>query len=137
MADIVFCGDAPEVAAVKTGTLDTYDAASTYTVTIGGKSISTVGTGGTTSTTATALRALLNAATAPPEFLAITWSGATNAIIGTSDTAGVDFVAVLSVSGGTGTVTDFSVTTANSGPNAVVASNFKDASTGVRGLPVD
>jgi hypothetical protein len=136
MADIVFVGDAPAVANVQTGTLDTYDAATTYIVTIGGRTVSTVGTGGTTSTTATALRAALNASTYP-EFAEITWSGATNAIIGTSDTAGKPFVATLTVSGGTGTVTDFSETTANSGPNAVVAGNFKNASTGARALPVD
>lgn len=137
MADIVFVGDAAAVQQVSTGTLDTYDAATTYTVTINGKSISTVGTGGTTSTTATALRALLNAATAPPEFLEITWSGATNAIIGTADTAGKPFTAVLSVSGGTGTRTDFSTTTANAGPNVCAAANFKDASSGARTLPAD
>ena len=136
MADIIFAGDAAAVVNVQTGTLDTYDVATTYKVTIGGKVISTVGTGGSTSTTATALRTLLNATTAPQEFLNITWSGATNAIIGTNDVSGVPFVATLTVSGGTGTVTDFSTTTACEGPNVVCANNFKDATSGARALPV-
>lgn len=135
MANIILTGDATAVAQVISGTLDTYDAATTYTVTINGKAISTVGTGGTTSTTATALRALLNAATAPPEFLEITWGGSSNAITGTADTAGKAITATLSVSGGTGTRTDFTSTTANSGPEALVAGNCKDASSAARSLP--
>ncbi len=136
MADIIFTGDAANVVEVRTGTLDSYDAATTYKVAMGGRVVSTVGTGGDTSTTATALRALLNASTYP-EFAEVTWSGATNAIIGTKDLTGTTFVATLTVSGGTGTVTDFAVTTAAAGANVVCADNFINASTGARGLPTN
>ena len=136
MSDIIFAGDAKAIDEVRPGTLTAYDASTTYTVTMGGKTISTVGTGGTTTTTATALAALLNAAT-QPEFAEVTWSSSTNTVIGTCDTAGVPFVATLTVSGGTGTVSDFTTTTACEGPSVVCANNFINASTGARALPVN
>ncbi len=135
MSDILWVGDAPEVAQVSTGTIDTYDAAGTYTVTINGKTVSVAGDTNE-NTTATNLRAALNASTIP-EFAEITWSGATDAIIGTADTPGKPFTAVLSASGGSAAVTDFSTTTANSGPNACIAANFKNVDTNARALPVD
>jgi hypothetical protein len=136
VADIVLAADALAVAHAISGTLDSYDASTTYTVTINGKAISSVGTGGTTSTTATALRALLNASTIP-EFAEITWGGSTNAITGTCDTTGKSIVAALTVSGGTGTVTDFADTTAAAGPEVLVAGNCKNASSGARALPTN
>ena len=136
MSDIIFAGDAPSVAEVRTGVLTGYDAASTYTVTIGGKTVSTVGTGGTVTTTAVALVALLNASTYP-EFAEVTWTNSSGSVIGTKDLAGVPFVATLTVAGGTGTVTDFTTTTACQGPNVVCANNFINASTGARALPVN
>lgn len=136
MADIILAGDALAVAQVISGTLDTYDASTTYTVTINGKTISSVGTGGTTSTTATALRALLNASTIP-EFAEITWGGSTNAITGTCDTTGKSIIATLTVAGGTGTITNFSNSTAVDGPEVLSAGNCKNASTGARALPAN
>lgn len=105
------------VAQVDTGSIDTFDAASTYTVTIGGVAISEAGDTDV-ATTATNLRASLNAAT-HPYFAAITWSGATGDIIGTADVAGAPFIAALTVAGGTGTVTDFAATTANASKHDV------------------
>lgn len=137
MADIVFAGDALAVAQVRSQTITGYDAATTYKCTINGKVISTVGTGGTVTTTAVALVALLNAATAPPEFREITWSNSSGTVIGTCDTPGKAITFTLTVTGGTGTVGAASNTTSNDGPNAVTANNFKDASSGSRTLPVD
>lgn len=119
MADIYWVGDAPAVAQVHTGSIDTVDATpsdNTFTVTIGGIAISEPGDTDV-ATTATNLRASLNAST-HPYFSTITWSGTSGDIIGTADTAGVPFTAALTVTGGgTGTVTDFAVTTASAGPN--------------------
>jgi hypothetical protein len=92
-----------------------YDVTTTYSVTINGKSISTLGTGGTTGTTATALQALLDASEIP-EFAAITWTVNSSTITGTVDTAGVPVVVTTSESGGTGTIGDPSTTTAATGP---------------------
>lgn len=115
MATAVWQGGVEAVAQVSTGSIDTFDATTTYTVTIGGYAVSVLGDTNT-STTATNLRAALNAST-NPYFEAITWSGTTGDITGTADTAGAPFLAALTVSGGTGTVTDFSDTTACTGPH--------------------
>lgn len=117
MAINYFLGTATPVAQVADSTITGYDAATTYTVTIGDVAISTVGTGGTANTTAIALVALLNAST-HPYFAAVTWSAPGGGVIrGTADTAGSPFIAALTKNGGTGTVTDFSDTTPSSGPN--------------------
>lgn len=111
-------GRAAAVAQVWTASIDSLDgtpANDTFTVTIGGITVSVAGTTDV-ATTATALRAALNAST-HPYFAAVTWSGSSGNIIGTADTAGVAFAAALTHSGaGSGTVTDFAVTTANGGP---------------------
>lgn len=109
---------APKVTAVQqvtTVTIGTYDAATTYKVTINGKTVSTVGTGGTNATTATALQALLAASTYP-EFEEVTWTVNSNVVTGTAVTAGLPFTLATAVSGGTGTISN-STTTANTGPN--------------------
>lgn len=115
MADIQWKGGVEAVGQVADATVDTYDAASTYTVTIGDYTVSTSG-GGTVTAVATALATALNAL-AHPYFAAITWSDATGTLTATADVAGVPFDAALTVSGGTGTVTDFSDTTACTGPH--------------------
>lgn len=119
MGTLYWEGKADAVAQVSTGSIDTVDgtpANNTFTVTIGGVAVSATGDTDV-STTATALRAALNAST-HPYFAAVTWSGSSGDITGTADTAGVPFVAALTVSGaGTGSVTDFSDTTASAGPN--------------------
>ncbi|MCP5017114.1 MAG: hypothetical protein GY938_17860, partial [Ketobacter sp.] len=119
MATKFWLGIADTVAQVHTASIDSVDgtpADNTFTVTIGGVAISAVGDTDV-ATTATALRASLNAST-HPYFTGITWSGTAGDIIGTSDTAGIPFVAALTETGvGSGAVTDFAVTTASSGPN--------------------
>jgi hypothetical protein len=97
--------------------LGTYDVTTTWTITINGKSYSTVGTGGTTTTTAAALYALVAAST-EPEFTEWTWTTSTNNVIGTRKTAGFLGVVTSGVSGGTGTMTQ-TTTTANASPNDV------------------
>lgn len=113
-------GKAAAVAQVWTGVINSVDstpADNTFTVTIGGVSVSVAGVTDVAAT-ATALRAALNAST-HPFFTPITWSGSAGDIIGTADTAGVAFTAALTKTGsGTGTVTDFVVTTANAGKNS-------------------
>jgi hypothetical protein len=116
MAIIKWQGGVEAVVQVDSATIDTHDAASTYTVTIGDYAISAVGDTDV-ATTAANLVASLNAST-HPYFAAVTWSvpsGST--VLATADAAGVPFLAALSVSGGTGTVTDFSTTTACTGPH--------------------
>lgn len=123
MATTYWLGTKSLAAQVSSGTITGYDVATTYTVTVGGVAISQVGTGGTSNTTAIALVALLNSTTpgtagVSPYFSAVTWTAPGGGVItGTADVSGVPFTAVLSVSGGAGTRTDFSTTTANSGPN--------------------
>lgn len=117
MASISWLGGAPATQWVETVTLTAYDVATTYKLTINGKTISTIGTGGTVTTTAAALVVLLNASTIP-EFAEITWTNIAGQIIGTKDTAGQSFLFTKAVSGGTGTMGS-TAATAGTGPNAV------------------
>lgn len=118
MASVHWIGGATAVAQVSAGSVDSVDgtpANNTFTVTVGDGS---VGVAGDTdaNTTAAALVSALNSST-HPHIAQITWSNSTDDVTGTADTAGVPFVAALTVSGaGSGTVTDFSDTTASSGP---------------------
>jgi hypothetical protein len=137
MATVLFAGDAFGVADVQTATVTAYDAATTYSVTINGKSVSVLGSGGTVDTVATALRAALVASTIP-EFDEITWTGATDKVIGTaSDTThtGKTHTLATSESGGTGTIGDFAATTAPKGPEGWTAENVINSSTRARALP--
>lgn len=115
MATRRWLGIQAAVKQVTTVTISAYDVNTTYKVTIGGVTISQVGTGGTTSTTATALQGLLSAST-QGMFSEITWTVSTNVITGTAGTAGIPFTLSTSVSGGTGTISN-STTTANTSPN--------------------
>lgn len=120
MSTVHWVGAAQAVAQVHTGSIDSVDgtpADNTFTVTIGGISISQVGDTDV-ATTAAALVVLLNAST-HPYFEAITWTNpSAGNIVGEADVAGVPFVATLTETGaGTGSVTDFAETTASAGPN--------------------
>lgn len=120
MATVFWEGTADAVAQVSDASIDTVDgtpANNTFTITIGGDAISQVGDTDV-STTAAALVATLNAST-NPYFSGITWTNPSSGnITGTADNAGEPFVASLTVSGaGTGSVTDFSDSTASAGPN--------------------
>lgn len=120
MSTIIWYGGAlPSVAQVNAGAIAGVDGTpsnNTFTVTIGGVTVSVAGTV-SASATAGALAAAL-AASAHPYFTAIQWTNDSGALVsGTAKTPGVPFVAVLSKSGGgTGTVTSFSIT-ASAGPN--------------------
>ena len=138
MATVYASFDAPAVANVQTGVLTGYDAATTYIVTINGKTVSIVGTGGTVTTTATALLALLQAST-EPEYTEVAWTSNAGSIIATDSqdpAVGRTHTITLTKSGGTGTVTDFAQTTAASGPSGLIANNCRDSATLARGLPV-
>ena len=120
MADAFWLGDAPAVQQISSATVDSMDAATTYTITIGGLAVSVVGSVDV-NTTAANLHALATAVL-DKRFAEMTWTnpGApSDTITATmkSGDAGKPFTAALTVSGGTGTVTDFSDDTANSGPN--------------------
>jgi len=122
MATVHWRGGVVAVAQVDTGEITAFDAASTYTVTIGGYDISVAGTTDA-ATTAAALVSALNLST-HPYFAAVTWSVPSGAEVrGTGDVAGVPFAAALTVTGGTGTVSDFSTTTACTGPHHVNAAD--------------
>lgn len=116
MATRIWQGGVEAVAQIASGTVDTYDAASTYTITIGGYGISASGDG-SVNATAAALVAACEAST-HSYFAAITWTNPSGATVtATAETAGVPFDAALTVAGGTGTVTDFSDSTACTGPH--------------------
>lgn len=132
MGTLVWDGKVEAVAQQATGSIDSVDATpsnNTFTVTIGGVSISQAGDTDV-ATTAAALVALLNAST-HPYFSAITWTNPTGGDIqADADTAGADFTAVLSETGaGTGSVTDFADDVASTGPNDVGNADNYDTAT--------
>lgn len=133
MATTKWLGHADAVAHVMTGSIDSVDgtpADNTFTVTRNGKTVSQVGNTDV-ATTAAALVVLLNAE-AEPEFSEITWANpSAGNITATSDTAGkpIPTITLTETGAGTGSVTDFSETTANSGPNCWdTAENWSEGS---------
>lgn len=125
MATRIFTGDATAVAQINTVTVDSFDAATTYTFTINGKTVSVVGVTDVAATTA-ALEVAFNASTIP-EFAEITaLDDDVDTITLTADTEGKPFTVTLTVAGGTGAVTDNGIQTANDGPEVWSAANFKD-----------
>lgn len=120
MATLYWEPKALTVAQVVTVQITADDAATTYTITIGGVTVSVAGSGTGVNDTATALAAALDASTHPYFGAAstlISWAAATDTVTGTSDVAGVPFVASSSVTGGTGTIGAVTTTTAATGPN--------------------
>lgn len=116
MATKYWLGSASAVAQVSTIQITAYSASTTYKVTIGGVSVSVVGSGGTVNTVATALQSALAAST-HPYFTAITWTKATDTVTATATIAGVPFVATSSATGGAGSIGAVTAVTASSGPN--------------------
>jgi hypothetical protein len=100
-------------------TINVFDAATTYKITIGGVVVSVLGTTDA-QTTIDALAALLQAS-AHPYFSAVTWSrsgtGGSSALKGLADVAGVPFTFTATTTGGTGSFNAVADTTACSGPN--------------------
>ncbi len=115
MASMRWKGAAQAVAQVTTVAITGYDAATTYTLTVGSKSVSTIAAG-SANLTAAALVTAWNAST-EPELAEVTASGSTSPLTLTGDTAGVPFTVVPAVSGGTGTIGSATAVTAATGPN--------------------
>lgn len=127
MANKYFLGTADTAAQVSTVQITAFDASTTYKITIGGEVVSVIGNTNV-NTTASDLNTALNAST-HPYFAAITWTVSTDTVTGTADTAGIPFVAVSSVTGGTGTIGAVTETTAAAGPNVwSTAENWSDGS---------
>ena len=132
MADKKWLGVAVPVKQVQTFTIDTFDAATNYEVTINGDVISVLGDSDI-NTTAVLLKSQLDAST-NPYFAAITWTSGGNTITATSALAGNPFVFTTSVSGGTGTISGITTVTASSGPNDwSVAKNWDTGTVPVNG----
>ena len=128
MATKYFLGTADAVAQVSTVQITADDAATTYTITIGDRTVSVAGSGTGVNDTATALHAALAAST-NPYFTAITWTVATDTVTGTAATLGVPFTASSSATGGTGTIGAVTQVTASAGPNHWdTADNWSDGS---------
>ena len=115
MATVYFIGRASAVAQVGSVQITAFDAATTYILTVGDRTVSCAGVTGVNET-ATALAAAWNAST-HVYFTGVTATTSTDTVILTADTAGVPFTAVASVTGGTGTIGAYSATTASAAPN--------------------
>jgi hypothetical protein len=114
MATNRFLGRAKARANVATVQVTAYDAATTYSLTVNGKSVTTIAAG-SVNATATALAAAWNAAT-EAEFAEQTASANTDTVTLTADTEGVPHTVTSSVSGGAGTIGAVTTTTAATGP---------------------
>lgn len=132
MASKKYIGRAQAVAQIDTVQITAYDAATTYILTVGGQTVSTVGTTDADGT-ATALAAAWNNST-HPYFSGVTASAATDTVTLTADTPGVPFVATSSKTGGTGTIGSVTSSTANAGPNVFsTAANWSDGAAPANG----
>ncbi len=131
MANRSWLGRAKARAEEKTVQVTAYDAATTYGLTINGKSVSVIAAG-SVNDTATALAEAWNEAT-EAEFAEVTAEAATDTVTFTGDTAGVPFTVSSGASGGTGTIGAATTTTVATGPNhADNAENWSGST-----LPVD
>ena len=150
MAVYEFRGDAPAIAQVDTiEVTDSWATSDTLTVTINGKAlVLTVGSTSTTTQIASDLADMINGAAANGdesrsalgtsfgEWREVTATVNSSTVTVTADTAGKPFTLTGSVStAGDGDITVTNEVTANSGPNAVVAANFRDVSSGANGTP--
>jgi hypothetical protein len=129
MATKYWKGTGTAVAQVSSATVTAYDAATTYTITVGaGNNTRTISAPGTTdaSGTAAALRTAWNASTHP--YCSGITAGGTGAVVTlTADVPGVPFTVASSKTGGTGTFGAFSTSTASAGPNDwSTAANWSD-----------
>lgn len=127
MATVKWIGAAQTTPQVDTVTITANNVATTYQVTINGKTVSVIGQA-STALTATALQAATDAST-EPEFAELTWgavNGSAFTVTGPSD--GSPFTMSASVTGGTGTISRTTTTTAG-GPNDVsLAANYSTGS---------
>jgi len=114
MPDNVCKFDAPDVAQVQTFQVTANDVATTYRVTMNGKTVSAAGNAGGANSTASDLKTALAASTIA-EFKEVTWTVSTSTITGTAATAGVPFTFTVSVSGGAGTLSAITTVTTSKG----------------------
>ena len=112
---LYWTGTATAVAQVGTVQITGNDAATTYILTVGSRTVSCAGSTNV-NTTATALALAWNIST-HPYFAAVTAVASTDTITFTGDVAGVPYTLVSSKSGGTGTIGAYTATVACSGPN--------------------
>ena len=130
MATKYWLGTAEAVAQVVTVQVTSFDASTSYRLTVGDEILATQGTTDI-ATTVAAMVSNWNAST-HPYFTGIT-AAATGSPVDTvqltADTAGVPFTVTESVSGGTGTIGSATTATANSGPNDwSIGENWSDGS---------
>ena len=115
MATYIWEGGAPPVKQVETFQVTAYDAATTYTMTIGDQAVSVEGYTDV-NTTATNLQVALEAST-HPYFSTVDWTVTAATVKGTAGVAGVPFTATASATSGTGTIGAGTITIVSSGPN--------------------
>lgn len=116
-----FLGTVFPAAQISECQITVFDATTTYKLTVGGITVSAIGNTDV-NTTATDLAAAWNNSL-HPYFTLVTASTSTDKVILTSDLAGLPFTAVSSVTGGTGTISAVSDTTANASPHDVGDAN--------------
>jgi hypothetical protein len=127
MATKYWLGTATAVAQVDTVQITAYDVTTTYTLTVGGVDVETLGVTDATGT-ATALAAAWNTST-HAYFTGVTASSTTDTVTLTADVAGVEFTAASSVTGGTGTIGSVTSSVASAGPcDWATPENWSDGS---------
>lgn len=117
MATLFWLGTADSVKQVATVQITADDVTTTYTITIGGHTVSILGSGTGVNDTATALQVALDAVVTDVYFEAIDFTVATDTVTFTAAVDGVPFVATSSVNGGAGTIGAVTSVTVSSGPN--------------------
>lgn len=117
MATIVWEGQSTAVAQVTTYGVTGYDAATTYSVAVGGETITSIIAAGTAAATVSGLATAWNAVTDNPYATTITASVTGVSLKLTADVAGNPFTMVTTATGGTGAWGTAVAVTANAGPN--------------------
>ncbi len=134
MSTATWRGDARAIAQVDTVQITLYHVDTTYTLTIGERTIS-VAANVDVNTSASDLKDAWNAS-AYPEAMEVTATVNTDTVTLTADTAGLPFT-VTSSKSGTGTIDPVASSTANSGPNDVSVSDNWTGGSGTDGIPAD
>lgn len=111
-----FTGELANVAQVDTVQITADDVTTTYILTVGTQTVSTIGQG-TVNDTAVALAAAWNADAAHPYFQVVNAETVTDTITLTGKTEGVPFIAVSSKTGGAGTIGAVTSSVLPTGPN--------------------
>ena len=115
MATVYWEGAADAVAQIDTVQITGYDVTTTYTLTVGGETVSTIGVTDADGT-ATALAAAWEASTSA-YFTGVAATAATDTVTLTAAVAGLPFTATSSVNGGVGTIAAVTSSVSVDGPN--------------------